>query len=80
MKYQSIEEAKYSTRTTHQSNANYMRHKCHRNKVKDKAIHGSLQSQFDFPTKCKYLFRVYLIGKYVSAQKTAFYNHVMIKS
>lgn len=44
MKYQSIKEAKYSTRTTHQCNANYMRHKCHRNKVKDKGIHVSLQS------------------------------------
>lgn len=45
MKYQSIKgEAKYSTRTIHQCNANYMRHKCHRNKVKDKGIHGSLQS------------------------------------
>lgn len=45
MKYQSIKgEARYSTRTTHQCNANYMRHKCHRNKVKDKGIHGSLQS------------------------------------
>lgn len=45
MKYQSIkEEAKYSTRTTHHCNANYTRHKWHRNKGKDQGIHGSLQS------------------------------------
>lgn len=51
MKYQSIkEEAKYSTRTTHQGNANYMRHKWHRKKVKDKGIHASLQSWLDFLT------------------------------
>lgn len=49
MKYQSIkEEAKYSTRTTHQCNTNYMRYKWHRNRVKDKGLHGSLQSSFDF--------------------------------
>lgn len=49
MKYRSIkEEAKYSTRTTHQRNANYMKHKCHGNKVKDKGIHSSLQSLCDF--------------------------------
>lgn len=45
MKYQPIKEkAKYSTRTTHQCNASYMRHKWHRNKIKDIGIHGSLQS------------------------------------
>lgn len=44
MKYQSIKrEAKYSTRTTHQCNANYMRHKCHRNKEKTREymVHSS---------------------------------------
>lgn len=50
MKYQSMKEAKYSTRTTHQGNANYMRCKCLRNKVKDKGMHGSLQSSFKFLT------------------------------
>lgn len=43
-----MKEAKYSTRTTHQGNANYMR--CLRNKVKDKGMHGSLQSSFNFLT------------------------------
>lgn len=42
MKYPINEEAKYSTRITHQCNANYMRCKCHRKKgKKDKGTHGS---------------------------------------
>lgn len=41
MKYPINEEAKYSTRITHQCNANYMRRKCHRKEVKDKGMHGS---------------------------------------
>lgn len=42
MKYQSIEEeAKYSTKTTHQCNANYMRHKWHRKKTKEYMFHSS---------------------------------------
>lgn len=81
MKYQSIkEEAKYSTRTTHQCNANYMRHKRHRNKVKGQGIHGSLQSWFNFLTQCLCLFWIYLVCKTASELKTAFYSHVITKS